>query len=536
MSNNTKLLVGGPIFTARRSEPWVEAVAVRGATIASVGSVKDVRKEVPDATEIDLAGRTVVPGFIDAHNHFLSSGESMAALDLRYPTVDSGAALLGVIRDAAAAARADDVINGFGFDHGKYELPALAELDQASGARPMLLFHTSGHHVLVNSRVLHDAGVDDAVEDPPGGRFVRDSDGHLTGLCLDAACGAVVPTDVDIGSHGPNFHVRAPLDLLVDDVVRAGTAYLEAGLTCVADAQVTSRELRAYREAKRRGVLQVRTVCMPLSHQLDTFSALGLTGPFGDPTLSIGHMKVYADGTLTGRTAAFGDDLDVHDQEASFFHEPNELVALIERAWTAGWDVAVHAQGDLAIGLVLDGFERGASAASRAGARPRIEHAGFPRASGVERMRTLGVIAVQQPSYLFDYGDEYLASLGELAHELQPWRDELDAGVRVVISSDSDVSSYRPLTTIANAMRRETRSGTAIGARHRLSLDEALYAHSIDAAYAIGRDADLGSLEAGKAADLTVLSTDLQALEPAEIEQAAVSATVVDGDVRHGQL
>jgi predicted amidohydrolase YtcJ len=275
---------------------------------------------------------------------------------------------------------------------------------------------------------------------------------------------------------------------------------------------------------------------MPLSHQIDTFAELGLAGPFGDDMLSIGHLKVYADGTLTGHTAAFGDDLGIADQVASFFHEPAALIALIERAWIAGWDVAVHAQGDVAIGAALDGFERGMRAAPRDDARPRIEHAGFPRASGIERMRTLGVIAVQQPSYLFDYGDGYRASLGDLADEIQPWRDELDAGVRVVLSSDSDVSSYRPLTTVANAMRRETRSGAVIGARHRLTLEEALCAHTIDAAYAIGREGDLGSLEAGKTADLTILADDLRDLEPLEIDGAAVSATIVGGELRHGAL
>jgi predicted amidohydrolase YtcJ len=381
----------------------------------------------------------------------------------------------------------------------------------------------------VNMQVFRAAGVGDDTPDPPGGRLDRDEDGHLTGLCLDTACGLVLPTAVDIGSHGPNFHVRAPLESLVAAVVRASTAYLEAGLTCVADAQVTVRELQAYREARRRGVLSIRTVCMPLSHQLEAFASVGLAGPFGDDRLSIGHLKVYADGTLTGGTAAFGEDLGVATQTASFFHEPDDLVALIERAWTDGWRVAVHAQGDRAISLVLDGFEAGERSSPRPDARPRIEHAGYPTASEIDRMRALGVMAVQQPSYLFDYGDEYLDSLGELAHDLQPWRTELNAGIRVVLSSDSDVSTYRPLITIANAMRRETRDGIVLGPGHRLSLEEALFAHTTDAAYAVGLDARIGSVEPGKAADLTLLSEDIRHLSADEIADVPVSATVIDG-------
>jgi predicted amidohydrolase YtcJ len=525
-----RILGNGAVFTGVRGAPWAEAVATRGADVVAVGDLADLRRDLPGAVEHDLGGGTLLPGLVDAHNHFLSTGESLASVDLRFPRVDSGDALLRAIREAAAGAMPGETIDGFGFDHGRYAPPALADIDVAAGDHPVHLFHTSGHHVLVNSRVLREAGVGDDTPDPPGGRFDRDDAGRLTGLCLDAACGEVLPTDVDIGSHGPNFHVRAPLETLVAAVTRASAAYLEAGLTCVADAQVTARELAAYREARARGALPIRTVCMPLSHQLDDFAALGLTGPFGDDRLSIGHLKVYADGTLTGGTAAFGDDLGIESQETSFFHEPADLVALIESAWTDGWRVAVHAQGDRAIALVLDGFEAGARAAPRADARPRIEHAGFPTPKGVERMRALEVTAVNQPSYLFDYGDQYLDSLGEHAHDLQPWRTEIDAGVRVVISSDSDVSSYRPLTTIANAMRRETRSGVVLGDHHRLTLEEALFAHTADAAYAVGLDDRIGSLEPGKAADLTILPAALRGLPPEEIAAVPVTSTMIDGE------
>ena len=129
-------------------------------------------------------------------------------------------------------------------------------------------------------------------------------------------------------------------------------------------------------------------------------------------------------------------------------------------------------------------------------------------------MRALDVIAVQQPTYLFDYGDQYAAALGDRAHELQPWRTELDAGIRVVISSDSDVASFRPLTTVANAMRRQTRSGVVLGPRHRLSLEEALFAHTTDAGYAVGLEGRIGSLEPGKAADLTILSDHRPGWQP----------------------
>ena len=519
----------GAVFTGVRDQPWAGAVAVRGADVVGVGDLADLRDSWPNAEDVDLVGGTLLPGLIDAHNHFLSTGESLASLDLRYPGVDSPDALLRVARDAAAAAEPGETLVGFGFDNGKYPLPTLAELDAASGDHPLRFFHTSGHNVLVNSLVLTRSGVDDQTPDPAGGRYVRDTEGRLTGLCLDAASGAVVPTEVDIGSHGPNFHTKTTLDDLVAAVDRASRAFRAAGLTCVADAQVTSRELRGYREARRLGVLGVRTVCMPLSHQLDEFAALGLVGPFGDDYLSIGHLKIYADGSLTGGTAAFSAGSGVKGQEASYFHEPDSLVALIEQAWAQGWRIGVHAQGDEAIGHVLTGFEHANAASPRPEARPRVEHAGVPTAAGIARMARLGVIAVNQPSYLFDYGDEYAASLGRLADDMQPWRDELDAGVRVVISSDSDVSSYRPLMTIAHAMQRRTMSGRVLGEQHRLTLDESLFAHTVDAAFAIGLEHRIGSLEPGKAADLTWLASDLRLVAPEDVADVEVLATFIDG-------
>ena len=530
----TRIFTHGAIFTGNRSSLWVEAVGVAGTDIVAAGTLTQVRDHLPGAEEIDLAGGTLLPGLVDAHNHFVSTGESLASLDLRYPAVASARDLVRVIRDAAAVAPQSEVISGFGFDDAKYPLPSLSELDEASGSHPLMLNHVSGHHVLVNSVVLHERGVDDETPDPPGGQLVRDAAGRLTGMCLDAACGLVVPAAVDIGSHGPNFHVAATRETLVAAVDRASRAFLAAGLTTVEDAQVTARELGAYREARARGLLGPRTVCMPLSHQLPELEAIGLAGPFGDDRLLLGHLKIYADGSLTGGTAAFSDGLGVTRQSGSMFHAPDDLVALIVRASAAGWRIGVHAQGDRAIALTLDGFAQAERRAPRADARPRIEHAGVPLATGVGRMAELGVIAVNQPSYLHDMGDEIAESLGDLVQDLQPWRDELDAGVRVVISSDSDVASYRPLTTISNALLRRTIGGLVLGARHRLTLDEALLAHTVDAAFAVGLEQRVGSLEPGKAADLVWLAQDLRTLDPEAVAGAEVRATFLDGERVHG--
>src|SRR5438034_6209331 len=167
MDGRERIFANGAVFTGRREQPWVEAVAARGRAITAVGSLADLRDGLPGAVEQDLNGGTLVPGFIDAHNHFLSTGESLASIDLRYPRVDSPRALLQAVRAAATQVPADNTIGGFGFDHARYPLPSLAELDEAAGDHPLHLFHTSGHHVLVNSRVLREARIDDDIADPP---------------------------------------------------------------------------------------------------------------------------------------------------------------------------------------------------------------------------------------------------------------------------------------------------------------------------------------------------------------------------------
>jgi predicted amidohydrolase YtcJ len=543
-------IVGGRVFTAARERPWAEAVAIRGERIVAVGTAGEVRATVPGAEVIDAAGRTVLPGLIDAHNHFLATGESLAAIDVRYPKVASVEDLVAVIaaaareRGDAAPGGTDSGCGGYlrahGFDHAKYDrAPTRWDLDRAAPRYPVLVGHVSGHYVLANSLAMERMGVTDTTPTPAGGRIDRDESGRPTGLFRDAAMGLIQPAAVDIGHHGPNFHVAADPADLVAAVGRAGRAYLAAGLTTVCDAQVTSRELGAYRDARAQGSLPVRTVCMPLSHQLDAYREIGLAAPFGDEWLSVGPMKFYCDGSLIGGTAAFSEQSGLSTGHDVLFWEPEAFAGAIEQAHRAGWQVGVHAQGDRAIGIVLGAFARVQRTARAADPRFRIEHCGYPTPVHLGVMRDLGVIAVCQPGYLYDSGDDFLDRMGHQvtgpAHRLLPLRDALNLGVRVVLSSDSDVASYRPLDTIAAAVDRRTRSGRAIGSDQALTVTEAVLAHTIDAAHAVRAERRIGSLEPGKLADLVILGGDLMRCRPAEIRDLSVDITVLAGRVAHAR-
>ena len=305
------------------------------------------------------------------------------------------------------------------------------------------------------------------------------------------------------------------------------------GLTTVCDAQVSRRELDAYRAALAAGRLPVRTVCMPLSHQLDEYLSIGLAGPFGDDRLRLGAMKFYADGSLIGGTAAFevpyGSDGELH---GSLYWQPEELRELVVRAHRGGWQVGIHAQGDRAIGNALDAIEAAISVEPREH-RHRLEHAGYPTGPQIERIARLGVITVNQPRYLHDSGDEFLARLGPRAHGLQPLRDELTAGVKVVLSSDSDVASYRPLEQIASAIERRTRGGAPIGPDQRLTAGGG-HARLHDRCRLRPRLEDrIGSLEPGKLADVAVIDGDVQTTPPEDLGSLAAWKTFLDGHLVH---
>jgi predicted amidohydrolase YtcJ len=528
----------GNVFTCDRRVPRAAAVGIEHGRIRAVGGEEEVRSALGrDVTVIDAGSRTVLPGLIDPHNHLLATAESLASVNARFPVVADPAGLVSAVADAAERTPDGRWIRAFGMDHAKYpgeRLPTRAELDDATSVHPVVVYHVSGHWALVNFAALAARGITDDVPDPPGGSFERDEAGRLTGLCRDTAMDLILPVSVDIGCHGPNFHTEAPLGDLVALLGPACQEYLRAGLTTVCDPQVTRREMSAYREARLQGMLALRTVCMPLSNQIDELDAIGLAGPFGDEWLRIGAMKLYADGTLIGGTAWFTEP---YGREGEFtgttYWRPEQLAELVSRAHAGGWQVGIHTQGDAAMQMTLDAIGGALREHPRHDTRHRIEHCGYPTPEQIGQIAELGIIPVNQPTFLFDSGDEFLRRLGERAERLQPIREELESGVLPVLSSDSFVASLRPLDTIANAVRRETRDGRPIGADQRMTVEEAVHAHTIDAAASLRMEHLVGSLEPGKLGDVTVLDGDLFSVQPDAIAAMPVWRTVLHGDVVH---
>ncbi|MGB1258344.1 MAG: amidohydrolase, partial [Thiolinea sp.] len=307
-----KAFINGQVITINPDDQITEAILIKDRTIAAVGTTAEINALLTPETEvIDLGGRSLVPGFIDAHNHLTHQGAAFGSVDYSYPNVASMTDLQQVIAEAAAKAKPGQWLRGWGLNYEKYpedRLPTRWDIDAVSPDHPVCAVHVSGHNVLVNSVALAMAGVDENTPDPDGGLFERDENGQLTGYARDSAQELVVPSSVSVEHHGPNIGYDLPLDELVDDIDRACQAYLKEGITSVVDPQVTTREMPGYMAARKQGKLTIKTTCMYLSNHQDAINELGITDHIGNDLLSIGPMKYYCDGTLTGGTALFYAD------------------------------------------------------------------------------------------------------------------------------------------------------------------------------------------------------------------------------------
>ena len=417
--------LGGKIFTSDPRNSVVTGVYANEGRIRRVGPAEEVRKHLPPDTKIvEIGGKTLLPGLMDAHNHMVHVGSTMQQMDARYPVVGSVQELASGIANATEDTPEGEWIRGWGMDYAKYpgaSMPTRWEIDDVSSRHPVVIVHTSGHFALVNSIALEQAGIDDNVQDPKGGRFVRDEKGRVTGMLLDSAQRAVIKGAVDVGNHGPDPGLDTPVSELVDIIGDICKAYHKEGLTSIVDAQVTAREMPAYVEARNRGLLTVKTHCMYLSNHLKDVKALGVLGFMGDKYLSGGTIKCYSDGSLIGCTAAFKSPyINPPDTYGYTYWDRDELKDLLEDAHTSGLHTGTHGQGDEAMDQIVGAWEQILKEHPREDHRHRIEHCGYP-IEYLERMAKLGILAISQPSYLYYNGDGFLTNLGpERARKAYP--------------------------------------------------------------------------------------------------------------------
>lgn len=519
------------IVTMDAKAPSADAVLTIDERIHAVGTLDDIRQQAPGAAEtMDLGGATLLPGFIEAHNHMIMFGLSLAAIDARPAAIPTIEALVDAIRERAATTPPGAWILARGYDDNQLaekRHPGRHDLDRGSTDHPVFVVNGSGHLAVANTRALDEAGIDASTANPQGGEVVRDPSGAATGLLLETAqelIRRVIP--------------ETTVDEMVDALQACHDRYVAAGCTSSHTAGVNSwEEVRAHQLWRARATNPIRTTMMIGRSMFPAFRDSGLRTGYGDDRLRIGPLKLFSDGSLIGRTAAvsqpFLEDPNPNNLGMEMMPQ-DELDAIVRDGHEHGWQVAIHAIGDRAIEMCLDAYQRAQDAVPREDTRHRIEHCGILRPDLIERLVRQQVLPVSQPIFIREYGDGFIRHLGRERTALTyPFRSLLDAGLPLVFSSDCPVSAYEPLKSIQASVEERTDNGTAYAPPEAISADEAIRNYTVHGAFAGFAEDRVGTIRPGMLADFAILAQHPGDVTPGEIDQIPLIGTVIGGELVH---
>ncbi len=520
-------LVNGRVYTQEHASPRGQAVGVVGNRIAAVGSNEAALDVVgASADRIDLHGRTVIPGFVDAHFHLLAYCLSRERLQLEgAETLESA---LGLVGQAAVAAPPRAWVVGRGWDRNLWPgaaFPSRHDLDRVARGRPVFLLSRDAHAVWVNTAALELAGLGRDTPDPPGGRILREPNGTPSGILLEEA-----------GRPLRELADQPSLEASVASLHEGQDALLRVGVTAVHSFE-GARAFEALQVLDSRGELRLRVFAGLPSHVLAAASRIGLRTGFGSQRLRVGLLKLFADGALGSGTAAmlapYTDSAETNDRGIARL-ELEELIGLMREAREAGIGVAIHAIGDAAVRSVLDAAETVRSEEPGRQQILRIEHAQLVDPDDLGRFGRLDVVASMQPLHVTS--DMRIADRrwGSRCRTAYPWRSVLEAGARLAFGTDCPVEPPDPFRGVHAAATRQLPDGDPPGGWHpeqRLTVPEAVRAYTLGSADAAGLAHEHGSVATGKLADLLVLSADPYAIPPEELFGISVEMTIFDGQV-----
>jgi predicted amidohydrolase YtcJ len=494
--------------------------------ILAVGTQAEVAARAPGARQVDMDGKTVLPGLIDAHGHVFGLGQMLTQLDLSQTTSLQDA--LKAIGEYARSNPGQGWLRGRGWNQENWKLgrfPTAADVDAVVSDRPVWFERVDGHAGWANSRALEAAGITDKTPDPAGGKIMRDANGKATGVLVDAAkelVAKVVPAQTELEG-------RMALD-------RALGAMAKVGLTGAHDAGLGVAEDRLYRAYADQGKLTARIYGMIGGTQGD-FDVLAKNGPlntYGKDMYALRAVKLYSDGALGSRGAAlikpYSDEPHSH---GLLFHKTAEMDAMMKKAMARGYQVNVHAIGDAGNHQILDIYQKEVAATKSAAQRHRIEHAQVVTQDDIKRFKTLGIIPSMQPTHATSDKNMAESRIGpERIKGAYAWRSFLHQGSRIACGSDFPVESPNPFFGIHAAVTRQDASGQPIAGwypNQAMSLKEAFRCFTLDAAYAGHAENSLGSLEPGKWADFIVVDQDLFKVSTYDIYKTGVLQTWVGG-------
>ncbi len=523
------LILNAAVRTMDVAQPKAEAVAILGNRIVAVGSTADLRPLAgPKTRVIDAGGRSVLPGFNDAHVHWLSGGFSITNVDLR--DASSPAELARRIGEFSKKIPKGRWILGGDWDHEKFPgavLPTKEMIDGVTPDHPVFVSRLDGHMSLANSLALKLANVTKDTKEVDGGIIVRDAKGEPTGILKDAAM-AYVEKIIPPRSWDEKL-----------SAARAATEHAASlGVTSVQDVSADD-DVGLYQYQLERGELKTRVYCARSIVSWEVLGKTGIRAPLGNDWIRVGGLKGFSDGSLGSTTAYFFEPYnDAPDTRGLLFDQMFPEGIMLKRvlaADKAGLHVMIHAIGDSANKAILDIYQQVAEQNGPRDRRFRIEHAQHLRPSEIRQFAALKVIASMQPYHCADDGRWCEKRIGpERAKGTYAFRSLLDAGAPLAFGTDWTVAPLNPMEGLKAAVTRQTLDGKHPNGwipEQKITLEEAICAYTVGSAYAELQEQVKGSLMLGKLADLVMLDRDIFSITPTELDKVKAALTVVDGKV-----
>jgi predicted amidohydrolase YtcJ len=532
-----KAFINGKIYTVNEAQPYAEAVVTSGNKIIFVGSNEDAKKETDSLTTfIDLHGKLMLPGFNDAHVHFLNGGFYVMGIDLR--ETKSIYEFRQILKKYVASHKGKWIVGGR-WDHEKWKekrLPAKEDIDDLTPDTPVLLKRLDGHMALTNSYGLKLAGITKDSKSPAGGLIEKDSKtGEPTGILKDNAIdlvNAVIPDPIE------DDYYEACLTALNEAKKYGITSVQDITYNYNSDPKKIIEDLYTYQQLENDGKLTCRIYTRLPINDYQNLVKEGIQYNFGDDYLKIGSLKAYADGSLGSSTAWF---FDPYVNDSTNHGLPNDIITdgRLEK-WALDADkhklqISVHAIGDHANSYLLDLVEKIEKENPEWDRRFRIEHAQHVRPQDIPRFAKLGVIASVQPTQCIEDGSWAAERIGpERIKYTHQYKSFLDNGVHLVFGTDWPVVSLNPLLGIYAAATRRTVDGKNPNGwipEQKISVEDAIKCYTLNNAYAEYSEKIKGSIEPGKLADFVVLSDDILTIDPVKIKDVKVDMTILDGKI-----
>lgn len=533
-----QVFINGEVLTMDAQNTVVQALSVRGGLIEAVGSTDEIMAMVEDTTEVnDLRGRTLLPGFVDAHGHFPGSGMSVVSADLTSPPVGDKLAIADVLealRERAAVTEPGEMVSGFGYDDtllAEKRHPTRAELDSVSTEHPIVATHVSGHMVVANSRALALVGITAETEDPVGGVIGRQTGSREpNGLLEENARMELMMYMQDMGLREVYAMMKA-----------AAFEYAQVGVTTAQSGGTSPMLAKGLLWFSKLGIIPQRIVVFAFDTEFAEPLQSGEFDPadYSGDRVTMQAVKLVADGSIQGYTGYLSHPYHVprNPDEAEYRGYPaiprQDLFERVERLHRAGYQLAIHGNGDESIEDILDAFEAAQRAYPVDDPRMILIHSQMAREDQVARMKSLGVTPSFFSAHTYYWGDRHrdIFMGPERAAAMSPARWAQQEGLRFSSHMDTPVTPMLPLQAVWSQVHRLSSGGEVIGPEQRIDVMSALRAVTIDAAWQVFKDDKIGSLEPGKLADMVVLSgsplTDTMALRELKVERTMVGGATI---------